>query len=149
MKFIFWIYFISIGNIYSLFKKIVLYIFHIYKQGYFFSYWLFISYYLTIWIECITTQPLKMESGPLRDVLDTTLWDKALSVTCGGSVGFPVIAVSSTNKSDRQNIIEIWCQKPEGWPYHLSNMVIENASRKTHNTMDKTMTNHSWQITTQ
>ena len=107
MKFIFWFFFISIGNIYSLIKTIVLYIFYIYNQGSFFHIEFSFRIILTIWIECITTKPLTMESGPLRDLLDTTLWDTVLSVTCGSSVGFPVTAISSTNKSDGQNIIEI------------------------------------------
>jgi predicted transcriptional regulator len=42
-----------------------------------------------------------------RVVLDTTLCDKVLSVTCDRSVVFPDTPVSSTNKTDCHDIAEI------------------------------------------
>jgi hypothetical protein len=42
-----------------------------------------------------------------RGVLDTTLCDKVLSVTCRGLWFYPGTPVSSTSKTDRHDITEI------------------------------------------
>ena len=42
-----------------------------------------------------------------RGVLDTSLCDKSLSVTCNRSVVFSGTPVSSTNKTDNHDIVEI------------------------------------------